>query len=189
MLKKILAALTFALLMADHVSAVSSSCGGTGCTLPATCATGDTWSLADEQGVAFFCLGSNTWKPSGVSRILAIKKSINLNGAINTDIPLAMPAPFRFYAKTILVTGASTSLATTTARIGIWTGAGATGANIITAASSQAVLQALTTTATVMEGNVGVQVTSSLTQVFLRLTVAHGSAATVDVYVMGDILP
>jgi hypothetical protein len=169
-------------------SADTILCAGAACALPATCTAGNTWGLDDAQGLSFFCLGSNTWKPVGVSGILAIKKTVNLNAA-NVDIPLQMPAPFRFYAKTILVTGASTSLTTTAARIGIWTGAGATGVNIVTAASSQAVLQALSTSATVMEGNVGVLVTSSLSQVFLRVTVAHGSAATIDVYVMGEVLP
>lgn len=180
-------ALLAALLFLLPVAAGATS-AGSGAALPAACATGDLFSVDGPPPQNYTCIGTNTWKPDGPSRILAIKKGVNLNGTINTDIPLTMPVG-RYYAKTILVTGASTSLATTAARIGIWTAAGAGGANIVTAASSAAVLQALTTSATVMEGSVGVQVTSSLTQVFLRLTVAHGSAATVDIYVMGDILP
>lgn len=178
-----LATLLLTLLVAPTLALASS---GSGPSLPATCVVGDIFSSDGPPPQDFYCIGTNTWKPQGPGRILAIRKGVNLNSV--GDNALTMPIG-RYYAKQILITGASTSLATTAARIGIWTGAGATGTNIVTAASSQTVLQALTTTATVMEGPVGVQVTSSLSQVFLRVTVAHGSAATVDVYVMGDLLP
>jgi hypothetical protein len=186
MIKKALAALFFALIAA-HASATSFSCTGTACSLPATCVVGDTWGRTEAYGLLFFCRGSNTWQPAGPSGILAIQKSVDINST-NVDIPLVMPSG-RYFARSILITGASTSLAATAARVGIWTGAGATGANIVTAASSATVLQSLTTTATVAEGNLGIQVTSSLSQVFLRVTVAHGTAATIDVYILGEILP
>lgn len=161
--------------------------GGHGPTLPATCTPPFTFTVDVIPAIGYDCIGTNTWRPQGASNILAIRKSVDIN-TINVDIALGMP-PGRYFARSILLTGASTSLAATAARVGIWTGAGATGANIVTAASSATVLQALTTTAMVSEGNLGIQVTSSLTQVFLRCTVAHGSAATIDVYVMGEILP
>lgn len=158
-----------------------------GASLPPTCAAGDKVILDSPLAMAFECIGSDTWRPSGPSPLLAIKKGVNLNAA-NVDIPLGMPG-VRYYAQKIRVLDASTNLSTTAARIGIWTGAGATGANIVTAASSQAVLQALTSPASVQDGNLGVSVTSTLTQVFLRVTVAHGSPATVTVIVYGDIIP
>jgi hypothetical protein len=187
MIKKALAALVFA-LMAIPASAQSSGCAGTGCVLPATCTAGTVWGQHDAQGLSFYCLGTNTWKPSGNTPVLAYMKGVNLNAA-NVDIPLTMPGPFRYYARLIRITGATVNLSTTAARVGIWTGAGATGTNIVVAANSGVVLQTLTTPATVGEGNLSVQVTSTLSQVFLRVTVAHGSAAAVDIAVIGDIFP
>lgn len=161
--------------------------GGSGLTLPATCTTGEKFDVT-PMSTAFDCIGTNTWKPQGASRIIAIVKAVNIN-ATNVDIPIAMPQGARYAADNVRITGATVNLSTTAARVGIWTGAGATGVNIVTAASSATVLQALTSAAAFKDGALGITVTSTLATVFLRCTVVHGSAATVDLYIMGDVLP
>ncbi len=168
------------LLVAANVEANSV---GIGPTLPAACTIGDAFTVTGPPSLAFECLGTDTWRPSGPSRILAIRKGININSA-NTDFALTMPS-VRYVPQSILLTGASVNLSSSTARLGVWTQPSAGGTNIVPAS----LMQGLTSSTAVANINFSANNTSTLTTIYARCTVAHGSNQTVDLYIIGEILP
>jgi hypothetical protein len=117
--------------------------------------------------------------------LLAVKKGVNINSA-NSDNEVAIPAA-KYIIRKVIVTNPSTSLAASAATLGVFTAAAAGGATVVTAA----LLTALSAAAKFLDMTIAATpltdvVTSS--SLFIRNVIAHGSAATVDVYIFGDIL-
>lgn len=165
------------------LSDVAFPASGMGPAIPSTCVIGDSWFVPGPPARAFDCTGTNTWAARG-GAILAGVKSVSVNAA-NTDVAtISMPAQ-RFIVRKVLMTGASVNFTGSSATVGIWSGAGGTGTNLIAAGS----VAALSTSARFIENLPGVSNTSVISQVFVRCVVAHGSAATIEVYIFGDILP
>ena len=121
--------------------------------------------------------------PSGVGNILlGVVIGANFNQVADVQIPL-IDTPTKFRVRAITLTNGSIN--PTTARFGVFSGAGATGTTIVSASTTPS----LATAATLQD--LSIAATTSITStgsIYLNLTTAQGAAATVDVYVWGDIL-
>ena len=121
--------------------------------------------------------------PNGVGNILlGVVIGANFNQVADVQIPL-IDTPTKFRVRSVTLTNGSIN--PTTARFGIFSGAGGTGTTIVKASTTPslgtaATLQDLTVTETTAISGTG--------SIYLNLTTAQGAAATVDVYVWGDIL-
>lgn len=109
----------------------------------------------------------------------------NLNSA-NSDVAVDIPIG-KYTVRRVVITNPSTSLAASLATLGVFTGAGATGITVV----SLATMTALTSATKFIDAVIAATpLTDVLTaaQLFIRTGIAHGSAATVDVYVIGEML-
>lgn len=120
---------------------------------------------------------------STTSGVLGSVLSANLNSA-GSDNAVAITAA-KYIVRKIVVTNVSTSLAVSAATVGVFTGAGGTGTTVVTAATLTAlsaatkyVDMALALTADVL----------SVATLYVRNVLAHGSAVTADVFIIGDVL-
>lgn len=115
--------------------------------------------------------------------LLAKGTAINLNSA-GSDNAVTIIAP-KYIIRRYVVTNTSTSLAISPATLGLFTGAGGTGTTIVTPAT----LTALTGATKFVDMTVALT-TDTLTAatLYIRNVLAAGGAATVDVYVFGDVL-
>ena len=108
---------------------------------------------------------------------------VNLNSVADTPVYL----PFsRCQVTSVKLANVSTTLAASSATIGLYSGPGATGTAIVTPATATAltgpdVVDNRTLASTALTG--GTQVNNNLRQLYVRVGVAHGSAATVDVLI------
>jgi len=106
----------------------------------------------------------------------------NFNQVADVQIPL-IDTPTKFRVRAVCLTNASTN--PTTARFGIFSGTAGSGTTIVNASTTPS----LATAATLQD--LTVTETTSITgtgSIYLNLTTAQGAAATVDIYVYGDIL-
>jgi hypothetical protein len=122
----------------------------------------------------------------GQKSLIGVKKSANFNATTDTSIPIKTIGSDRYIITDIMVSNCSTSLST--ARGGVYTGAGKTGT-------------ALALTTQTMEGCNGAsglqqlslqnvtRATYNIATLYLSLTTAQGAAATGDIYVFGVPLP
>jgi hypothetical protein len=116
------------------------------------------------------------------SILLGSVTGVNLNSATNVDTPIQMiDSPTKYRVRAIAMTNGSIN--PTTARFTINTAVAAGGVAVVTAVtpslSSSAVVQDLSIASTN-----AITTTGTL---YLNLTTAQGAAATVDIYVYGDI--
>lgn len=116
------------------------------------------------------------------SVLLGSAIGVNLNTATGIDTLIQLvDTPTKFRVRAIAVTNGSIN--PTTARFTIQTGAGATGVAVVTSVTpslaSTAVVQDLTIASTNTITGTGA--------LYLNLATVQGAAATVDVYVYGDI--
>lgn len=113
---------------------------------------------------------------------ILVTQGVNLNSA-NTDFPV--PIPFNKYiARKVTASGPSVSLASSPATLGLFTLANGGGTAIIpltTLTSLNGITKFADVTLTFT--NFG-----QLSQVFIRVGTAHGSPATIDVYLYLDQL-
>lgn len=118
------------------------------------------------------------------SGVLGKMASLNLNQT-NTDNALSIVAA-KYLVRKVTVTNCSTTLGVSAATVGVFTSTGGGGTTIValgllttlTASSKYADMTLALTTDTL---------TASTIQV--RNGVTHGSAATCDVYIIGDVMP
>jgi len=120
--------------------------------------------------------------PSGFGSILlAVVNGLNLNATGDTFVPFT-DTPTKFRTRAVAMTNGSIN--PTTARFSINTGALVTGTQLVAtvtpALASSAVVQDLTVASTNAISGVG--------GVYINVSVAQGAAATVDIYIYGDIL-
>lgn len=140
--------------------------------------------LASFIGLCFFA--SLGWaQSSSPALLIGFAKGISLNGTNVDAATITVSAP-KYYIDHIDVTNASTSFGASLATLGVYTGAGATGTTVVTLAT----LTALTAASKMTRPTLALT-TDSLTAatLYIRNGVTFGSAATVDVYVYGDVLP
>lgn len=116
--------------------------------------------------------------------LLGVFKGVDLNSA-NTDHELKIGWP-KYVVEKVIVTDASTSLAISGATLGIFTASGGGGTAVVSAAT----LTALTGATKIVLSTLALT-TDYLTSgsLFARTVLAHGSAATCNVYVFGRYLP
>lgn len=121
-------------------------------------------------------------------RLLGLALGVNLNAANNTDVQIPIAAT-KYIVTSVLATNASISL--TTAKVGLFTAAGAGGTAIVSAATVLTALTAATKFANLAlnAGGGGPQTdTQSASPLFLNLSTQQGAAATADFYVFGQDL-
>lgn len=120
----------------------------------------------------------------GLSGALAVKASLNLNQT-NTDNAVTVGVA-KYIIRKVTVTNCSTSLAVSIATIGVFTSTGGGG----TAVVSLGLLTSLTGASKYLDMTVAVTAdTLTAATLQIRNGVAHGGAATCDVYIFGDVLP
>lgn len=115
--------------------------------------------------------------------LLGKVSGVNINNAGSDNI---LDIPFsKYIIRRVIVTNASTSLALSLATIGIFTDSGGNGTTVVT----PAILTTLSSSSKFVDMSVAVA-TDTLTpgQLFIRNVLAHGSPATVDVFIFGDPL-
>ena len=116
------------------------------------------------------------------SILLGSAMGVNLNTATNVDTVIQMiDTPTKFRVRAVAMTNGSIN--PTTARFTIQTGALVSGTAVVTAVTpslgSSSVVQDLSIASTAAITGTGA--------LYLNLTTAQGAAATVDIYVYGDI--
>lgn len=120
------------------------------------------------------------------TRLLGVLKSVDLNSTSDQAITIATRGATRYVIRNITITNVSTTLAVSLAAGGIYTGASKSGTTIVAAGQ---VYTALTgsTKLTDLTLTLTADTLTALT-LYFSLTVAHGVAATADVYIFGDLL-
>lgn len=116
---------------------------------------------------------------------LAFVKGVNLNSV--GDTPVNIPnGTQKYYVTDVLISGASDTMAGSSATVGLYTAAAAGGTAIVTAATRTG----LTTSAKVSASTIASTAdTFTASTLYIRNGVAHGSALTCDVYIYGKFLP
>lgn len=108
---------------------------------------------------------------------------VNINNA-GSDNSVTIPYA-KYIVRRVIITNPSTSLAASTATIGVFTGAGGTGTTVVAAAT----MTTLTGSTKFSDRTLALTTdTLAAAILFVRNVIAHGSAATVDVYIFGDAL-
>ena len=133
-----------------------------------------------------FFSDEKTW---GIRRIVGMMLNVNVNQT-NTDIaiPLILLPGANFVLRGVQLNDASISLTTATA--GVFTAAGGTGTTLVTTAA----LSSLTSTTANLDMTLATQAivlnqTTQANVLYFRIGTAQGAAATVDIYLWGDVLP
>lgn len=118
------------------------------------------------------------------AQIIGYFKTLNLNQT-NTDNAVTVSAP-KYIVRRIIITNASTSLAASAATLGVFTATGGGGTTVVAAS----LLTALSAATKYSDLTIAVTAdTVASATLYLRNGIAHGSAATADVYIFGDPLP
>lgn len=127
--------------------------------------------------------------PVGIRQTCLVEgQTINLNGAAGSDTLLTMPVvPAAYVIRYVVLSNASTSLAATAARIGIYTNTAKGGTPVVVDPNNE--LIALTASTifedlTLAAPALNTVLTSST--LYLHLSIAHGSAATLRLWVFAD---
>lgn len=118
----------------------------------------------------------------------------NMNSTADQAITLRLPGRFWMTPGMTVATancGIFTNVSGTigTAAGGVYTAAGKTGSQVVTAAQSYAGLVATTDVVRGVAAGAGATTTFTTTTVYLSLTTAAGAACTADVYIYGLIIP
>jgi hypothetical protein len=156
--------------------------GGTGPLMPPTCTMGSIF-VQTAWGRIYLCTATDTWSLQSTS-LLGSLKSADFN--TTADQPIAMTAA-KYVVRKILIVNASTSLSVAVG--GLYTDASKGGTPIVAATQSYAGLTGSTkfldlTLAAILATDVRTEGT-----LYFSLTIAQGSAATADIYLIGDVLP
>lgn len=120
---------------------------------------------------------------SSTGNLLGKLTSADMNSTVDQAIVINSS---RYIIRNIVVSNASTSL--TTAAGGLYTGAGKTGTTIVGLAQ---IYTALTGSTKWIDLSLAAGVTGDIltaTTIFFSLTTPQGTAATADVYILGDSL-
>lgn len=121
------------------------------------------------------------------SGLLGLAKAVNINSAATDVATINVPAG-KYVIRRVVFVNPSTSLAASAATLGVFTAAAGGGTTVVAAAT----MTGLTAAGKFLDRTLGATIlTDALTaaQLFIRCVLAHGSPATVDVYVFGEVLP
>lgn len=114
--------------------------------------------------------------------LLTFATGVNINAA-GTDVSLAVRASL-YIVRRVVITNPSTSLGISLATLGVFTAASGGGTVVVT----PALLTGLTAASKFADMSLALTAnTLTASTLFLRNVIAHGSAATVDVYLFGDV--
>lgn len=121
---------------------------------------------------------------------LGVAFSVDLNAVGDTFVPINCK---KFLVRNFTLTNASTTLAGSAAEIGAYTAASAGGTEIVTAAPVTTLTASnITKDQTVAAAAVALTPTYDSTAgkwgLYVRVDVVHGSAATLDAFIFGDVL-
>lgn len=156
--------------------------GGTGPLMPPTCTTGSIF-VQTAWGRIYLCTAPDTWSLQSTSLVGSLK-SADFN--TTADQAISMTAA-KYVVRKIVIVNASTSL--TTAAGGIYTAASKGGTAIVGALQAYSVLTGATKFLDLtLDAILGTDVRTDST-LYFSLTVAQGTAATADIYLIGDVLP
>lgn len=115
---------------------------------------------------------------------LAVLKNWDLNTVGDTAVTIPNGGQ-RYYITDVIPTNASTSLGSSSATLGLYTAVSGGGTAIVTAATATG----LTTSAKCRRSTVASSAdTFTASTLYARIGVAHGSAATADLYIFGYYL-
>lgn len=121
---------------------------------------------------------------SGYIQSNGILLSANLNNAA-ADQPITMLGS-KYLLRQIWFTNASTSLAVTLATFGLYTASGGGGSNLLTSVPLTSLVVAGDLCIATLSATASVKIRTEAI-LYLRGLVAHGGAATADVYLISDI--
>lgn len=115
--------------------------------------------------------------------------TVNMNSVADTVFNINLTGPYKRYIIQLMwITHASTALNTATqVRYGLFTAAGGGGTTLVADSASTISTAAESTNNNIQVFSMGTTQSMTNTQLFFRVSVAHGSAATADVYL--EILP
>lgn len=117
-------------------------------------------------------------------RCLGKLLSVNLNST--ADQAIVLSGATKYVVRRVLVTNASADLGASLVAGGVYTAASKGGSAIVAAAQ---VYTALTAASKFLDLTVAITTDSfTATTLYISLSVAHGSAATADIYIFGDVL-
>ena len=120
----------------------------------------------------------------GVSRQLGKLLNVDLN--ITTDQIIPIINASKYVVRSIVVTNASVNLSASLAAGGLYSASSKGGTAIVAAAQ---LYTALTSASVASNLTIAVgAIARTETSLFFSLTTANGSAATVDIYLFGDVL-
>lgn len=129
---------------------------------------------------------SGTIKNKGASRLIGRLIGANMNSVADQVIDTMLGANPKYVVRKIIVTNPSATLATSLAAGGIYTGASKGGSVVVGAGQ---LYTALTGATKFLDAALALTSdTLTSTALYFSLSVAHGSAATTDVYIFGDVL-
>lgn len=150
--------------------------------LPATAPPSAAGAANKGAAASRFAMEDHVHPALSEARVIFSKIGLNLNST--ADQALTAPFVFTDYLITdVILSNVSTTLAASLATVGIYTGASAGGTTIVTAALVTGLTGAAKTLPmTLLNG----RITGST--LFARLGVAHGTAATCDIHVIGVAL-
>jgi hypothetical protein len=114
------------------------------------------------------------------SNLLGMARGVNLNSAgTDTPVSIIMPQSAKYIVRHVIVTNASSSLAISTATLGVFTATGGGGTSLVAAATMGTLTNSLKFISRTL---LLTDETFNAALLYLRNTIAHGSAMTVDVY-------
>lgn len=122
---------------------------------------------------------------------LAVLRGLDINSTANTDVAITIPNGTRKWTPTMIVwTNASANLSGGSAQVGIYTSTAEGGTAIVTKGINS--LISLTATTKMIKPTIAAAATADVltaSTLYAHIDVANGSAATIDVYIYGNILP
>ncbi len=121
---------------------------------------------------------------SEYATLLGVARNVDLNSG-NTDNQIDVPLG-KYIVDAVIVTDPSTSLGSSAATLGVFTSTGGGGTTVVTSATLTELTAASKYKSMTIAENDDSLTSASL---YARVGTAHGSAATVDVYIYGRPLP
>ena len=112
-------------------------------------------------------------------------QEINLNSA-TTDHLIPIPSALsKYIVRRVTITNSSIDLSLSLATVGVFTSTGGGGTTIVTLGT----VTGLTTSAKYIDFTIAASDTLTSSTIYVRIGVAHGSAATADVYIDLQAIP
>lgn len=123
----------------------------------------------------------------GESGLMCVARGVDLNTVGDTAVTIPNAA-LRYIVRRVVATNASTSMSGSSCTLGAYTAASAGGTAVVTPATGS--VTPLTAASKFKDCTIAASADSLIAStLYIRVGVAHGAAATCDVYIYADILP